>query len=178
MSTTSRRTLFLGATCIAASAMLACLGTAASAETLARPNGDVVLTIDGSITNRNAETGADFDLDMLRAMPVVKIKTATPWTESVTEFEGVSLAELFKLVGATGKVIKAAALNDYIADVDPATIVSSGAILAYRMNGAEISVRDKGPLWIIFPFDEKPQLKAETIYSQSVWQLRKMTFKD
>ena len=55
---------------------------------------------------------------------------------------------------------------------------SSGAIIAYRMNGAEISVRDKGPLWIMFPFDQKPQLKAETIYSQSVWQLRKMTFLD
>jgi hypothetical protein len=56
--------------------------------------------------------------------------------------------------------------------------ISAGAILAYRMNGAELSVRDKGPLWIMFPFDDKPELKSELIYSQSVWQLRKMTFLD
>jgi hypothetical protein len=39
-------------------------------------------------------------------------------------------------------------------------------------------VRDQGPLWIMFPFDDKPELKSELIYSQSVWQLRKMTFLD
>ena len=39
-------------------------------------------------------------------------------------------------------------------------------------------MRDKGPLWIMFPFDAKPELKSELIYSQSVWQLRKMTILD
>ena len=115
---------------------------------------------------------------MLRAMPAVKFRTGTPWTDGAAEFEGVLLADLFKAVGASGKSIKAAALNDYIADVDTQTLVSSGAILAYRMNGADISVREKGPLWIMFPFDKNPELKSETIYSQSVWQLRKMTFLD
>jgi hypothetical protein len=179
MSTTSRRTLFFTAACLAVSAaLLPVLTSAARAEDMAKPAGDVVLTIDGAIGKKNAEGQADFDIEMLRAMPAVKIKTTTPWTEGVTEFEGVSLEMLFQAVEAKGKSIKATALNDYIADVDPTTITSSGAILAYRMNGADIAVRDKGPLWIMFPFDDKPQLKAETIYSQSVWQLRKMTFQE
>jgi hypothetical protein len=148
----------------------------AAAEELAKPAGDVVLTVDGAITTQNGEGRADFDMDMLRAMPSVKFKTSTPWTDGAVEFEGVPLKALFEAVGATGKSIKASALNDYIADVDLDTIISSGAILAYRLNGADISVRDKGPLWIMFPFDEKPQYKAETVYSQSVWQLRKLTF--
>lgn len=175
MSVMSRRILAFGAVHIA---MMAMLTPVASAEEIAKPTGEVVLTIDGSIGNRNAEGGADFDLEMLRALPSVKITTTSPWTEGATEFEGVSMEALFRTVAATGTSIKAAALNDYIANVDAATIVSSGAILAYRMNGADISVRDKGPLWIMFPFDQKPQLKAETIYSQSVWQLRKLTFED
>lgn len=173
MSVTSRRSLILGAACLVLAAVVP---PGAHAGELAKPTGDVVLTIDGAIGTFNAENRADFDIDMLRAMPAVKIKTSTPWTDGVTEFEGVPLEAVFKAVGAKGKAIKATALNDYIADVDPATIVSSGAVLAYRMNGADISVRDKGPLWIMFPFDEQPQLKAETVYSQSVWQLRKMTF--
>jgi hypothetical protein len=176
MSTTSRRRLLvLGSAYLSITAIPS---FTAQAEELGMPSGDIVLTIDGSIGKKNAEGRADFDLEMLRAFPPVKIKTTTPWTEGVTEFEGVSMEALFNSVGATGKSIKAAALNDYIATVDAATIISSGAILAYRMNGADISVRDKGPLWIMFPFDQKPQLKAETIYSQSVWQLRKMSFED
>jgi hypothetical protein len=172
--------MLIGRTAAAALAvcLLAVTAPNARAEGLAKPTGEVVLTIDGSIGRHNAEGKADFDLEMLRAMPSVKFRTATPWTEGPTEFEGVSFADLLKSVEATGKSIKAAALNDYVAQVDAQTVISSGAILAYRMNGADISVRDKGPLWIIFPFDQKPDLKTETIYSQSVWQLRKMTLSD
>jgi hypothetical protein len=166
----------------AALALAACFtaGTAtiAVAEALAKPTGEVVLTIDGSIGRTNVEGRADFDLDMLRAMPAVKFRTATPWTEGPVEFEGVAIAELLKSVEASGKSIKASALNDYVAAVDAQTVISSGAILAYRIDGEDISIRDKGPLWIMFPFDEKPELKSETIYSQSVWQLRKMTLAD
>lgn len=179
MSKTSRRKLVLAAAHASfALVLISLLPHAARAQELAKPTGDVVLTIDGVIGKSNVDGRADFDIEMLRAMPAVKIKTTSPWTDGPAEFEGVSLEALFKTVGATGKSIKAAALNDYIADVDPATIISSGAILAYRMNGSDISVRDKGPLWIMFPFDDQPQLKAEPIYSQSVWQLRKLTFQE
>lgn len=147
----------------------------AAAQELAKPTGEVVLTIDGAIANTNVDGRADFDMAMLMAMPSARFRTVTPWTDGATEFEGVTIKDLFAAVGASGKAVKASALNDYIADVDLETAVSSGAIIAYRINGAEISVRDKGPLWIMFPFDDKPQLRAETIYSQSVWQLRKMT---
>jgi hypothetical protein len=151
---------------------------AALADMLAKPTGDIVLTIGGKIGKENAPGQADFDLDMLRAMPAAKFSTSTPWTEGAVEFEGVLVKTLFDALGASGKSIKAAALNDYIADVDVKTVIEAGAIIAYRMNGEFLSVRDKGPLWIMFPFDEKPQLKAEPIYSQSVWLLRKMTFID
>lgn len=150
----------------------------ARAGELAKPAGNIVLTVDGSISRQNAEGRADFDIDMLRAMPAVTIRTATPWTDGLADFEGVLIADIVKAVGASGKSIKAAALNDYVADVNAETAVSAGAILAYRLNGAEISVRDKGPLWIMFPFDQDPELRSETVYSQSVWQLRKLTFLD
>ncbi len=77
-------------------------------------------------------------------------------------------------VGASGTTISATALNDYAAPL-PAADAQTGAIVAYRMNGEYMSVRGKGPLWIIYPFDERPELKAEAIYARSIWQLRKMT---
>ena len=175
----SRRSLLgMSASLALAACLAAGTATIAVAEGLATPTGEVVLTIDGTIGRMNAEGRADFDLEMLRAMPAVKFRTATPWTDGPVEFEGVAFADLLKSVEASGKSIKAAALNDYVAQVDAQTLISSGAILAYRMNGEDISIRDKGPLWIMFPFDQKPDLKSETIYSQSVWQLRKMTLAD
>jgi hypothetical protein len=176
---TTRRTFAHGALSLALAVLvLTTMAPASRAQDLAAPAGEVVLTIEGKIGRQNAPGQADFDLDMLRAMPKVTFRTTSPWTEGAAEFEGVLLADVFKAVAASGTSIKATALNDYIADVDLATVVSAGAILAYRINGADLSVRDKGPLWIMFPFDDKPDLKSELIYSQSVWQLRKMTVLD
>ena len=38
-------------------------------------------------------------------------------------------------------------------------------------NGGRMSVRDKGPLWIVYPFDSSEEYQAELIYSRSIWQL-------
>jgi hypothetical protein len=43
--------------------------------------------------------------------------------------------------------------------------------VAYLRNGAEMSMRDKGPLWIVYPYDAKPDYQSELIYSRSIWQL-------
>jgi hypothetical protein len=34
-----------------------------------------------------------------------------------------------------------------------------------------MTVRDKGPLWIVYPYDAKPEYRQELIYSRSIWQL-------
>ena len=35
-----------------------------------------------------------------------------------------------------------------------------------------MSVRDKGPLFVIYPFDEAPELNNETYYGRSAWQVK------
>jgi hypothetical protein len=148
------------------------------AQELAAPSGEIVLTIEGNIDNGQSAGRAEFDMAMLRALPAVTIRTTTPWTTGTTEFTGISMAALLDLVGARGSGIRAEALNDYIARVDLETVRNSGAILAYMSAGNPLSVRDKGPLWIMFPFDDRPELKAEAVYSQSVWQLRKLIIEE
>jgi hypothetical protein len=39
------------------------------------------------------------------------------------------------------------------------------------MDDRPMSVREKGPLWVIYPFDDVPEYQNETIYSRSIWQL-------
>ena len=35
-------------------------------------------------------------------------------------------------------------------------------------------VRDKGPLWIVFPWSEHPELVTERIRTWAVWQLTRL----
>ena len=48
-------------------------------------------------------------------------------------------------------------------------------ILAHQMNGKAIPVKTKGPLFIVYPFDSKPELQTSTYYERSAWQLKSLT---
>jgi hypothetical protein len=49
--------------------------------------------------------------------------------------------------------------------------VTGGPIVAFARNGAPMPLRDKGPLWIVYPYDSNPDYQSELIYSRSIWQL-------
>ena len=152
------------------------LGGAARAG-LPQPTGDVILTITGAMTETNAPHALQFDMAMLRALPSIEVSTASPWTNGVTRFKGVELKTLLDLAGASGTKLSAIALNDYAATIPVADATEKGAFIAYLMDGAEMSVRERGPLWVLYPFDQRPELKAEEYYSRAVWQLKAIDIK-
>jgi hypothetical protein len=39
------------------------------------------------------------------------------------------------------------------------------------MNGAPLSRREKGPYWLVYPYDSDPIFQSETVYTRSIWQL-------
>ena len=49
---------------------------------------------------------------------------------------------------------------------------TSSWITWHKIDDMAISVRTKGPLFIIYPFDSKPELKASKYYGRSAWQLK------
>ena len=61
--------------------------------------------------------------------------------------------------------------HDYAVEIPVSDSVEDGPILAYELNGAPMSVRDKGPLWLVYPYDQNPEYRSEVIYSRSIWQL-------
>lgn len=151
--------------------------TASLAE-LATPAGEVILTIDGAITTTNAEGRAEFDLDMLMAMPAEGFDTTTTWTDGVHRFEGVPLKGLLDAVGAEGGTLTATALNNYAVEI-PLDAVEDGApIVAYHIDGETFSRRDKGPLWIVFPYDSDAKYQTELVYGWSIWQLSRLTINE
>lgn len=165
------RTLFQAIVLTAATALP--LGNALPlwAETLAAPQGDVILTVSGPISATNIDGTAQFDLEMLEALDDTTFKTSTIWTDGINSFTGVSLDVLAERLGIEGETLRATAINDYGIEIPLDDAVNGGPIIAYRVNGDIMSVREKGPLWIVYPYDSNADYRTEVVYARSIWQL-------
>lgn len=148
--------------------------TLASAQEMPMPQGVTVLTVSGDIENTNVDDTAVFDIEMLRALPQTTIRTSTIWTDGEQEFVGVELATLLEFVGANGESLQATAINDYSIEFPTADALPGGALVAYENNGKQMTVRNKGPLWVVFPYDSSPDFQTEVVYSRSIWQLDRL----
>jgi hypothetical protein len=122
----------------------------------------------------NKDNTAQFDRPMLESLGMVAVETTTPWHEGKVKFEGVPVDKLMKQVGATGDRVVVTALNDYTTEIPMEDFAKYKVILAIKRNGEYMPVRDKGPLFIIYPYDSDPELKSQTYYARSAWQVAKI----
>lgn len=146
----------------------------AVAQDFAAPSGDVLLTVTGDISATNAGDALLLDREMLMALPSTTFETSTIWTDGVHSFTGVSLADLGQALDLESGTLKATAINDYTVEISLTEAVEGGPIIAYLMDGATMSVRDKGPLWIVYPYDSNAAYRTEVTYSRSIWQLDRL----
>lgn len=149
----------------------------ALAQPLAKPADRPFLEVTGKIKVTNDGDKATFDLALLESVGKAKTKTTTAWTEGTPEFEGVNLKALLDRLGASGDAVIAVALNDYKVEIPIADFTRYPVILAYRMNGELLKVREKGPLWIIYPQDDFPALKNKETQAKWVWQIKELRVK-
>jgi hypothetical protein len=152
-------------------AAAALLAQVSPASALDPATGDVVLTVSGDISASNGPGVAQFDLEMLKKMDPVTFETTTIWTDGVQTFTGVELAELLERLGVSGGTLRASAVNNYAVEIPMSDAVDGGPIIAYLSNGETMSLREKGPLWIVYPYDSSVAYQTELIYSRSIWQL-------
>lgn len=145
-----------------------------TALALDAPTGDVVLTVKGRIDNVNGDGVARFDLDMLQALDGREAMVETPWAKTPTKFAGAYLRAVLDAAGARGTRLVVRALNDYSAEIPVEDAYGHDTILADRMNGQSMSVREKGPLMVVYPFDKAPHLYTERYFTRSVWQVREI----
>ncbi len=165
---------FLTALAIALGLSILVSGLAQALEPLDAPGGPVILTVTGDMRVSNAPDGARFDEAALRALDLDSLETTTSWTEGVATFRGVRLATVMERLGLTGSRINAIALNDYSAVIPFEDIERYNPLLALEMNGKRLRVRDKGPLWIVYPRDDHAELQGDRHNDRWVWQLMRL----
>lgn len=138
----------------------------------AAPRGRVILTVTGGVGEVGRAGPADFTLDELEGLGTVELETETPFTPGPVRFTGVPLRRLLEAVGARGETIRAIALNDYAVDIPREDATRHGVLLATRVDGKPMPVRDKGPVWVVYPWRENPELNNPLYAARSIWQLR------
>ncbi len=156
----------------------AVLGTtlvvALPAVALEPAKGKVILTISGNVGEKNTASAAVFDMAMLEKLPQRTFTTMTPWDKQPIKFTGPLLRDVLMAAKAKGSTIKAAALNDYQSSIPLDDSQKFDVILAHKMNDQDIPVKTKGPLFIVYPYDSKPELRSTVYYERSAWQLKSM----
>ena len=153
------------------------LTRAALAVKLGQPTEKVILAISGQISETNKDGAAEFDRPMLEALGMETFTTTTPWYDGPVKFEGVRMSRLLDTVGATGTTVTAMALNDYSSEIPIEDFRKYPVILALKRDGAYMPVKDKGPLFIVYPYDSDPDLKHQRFYSRSAWQVARLIVK-
>lgn len=155
--------------------VLTALATHAFAQSLPEPKGRVILTLSGQVGQPNRGKDAVFDMAMLEGLPQHSFTTHTPWYDRPVKFTGPLLADVLAAARAQGMTISATAINDYTIRIPMADTTAHGVMVARLLDDRPMAVRDKGPLFVIYPFDSKAELRSSTYYERSIWQLKHMS---
>jgi hypothetical protein len=139
---------------------------------LPAPTGRPVLEVSGAIGRTNAPGKALFDLAMLEALGTRELVTTTPWTEGELRFSGVDPRSLLAAVEARGTELEITALDGYRAVVPLADLERFPTLLATRRDGRPMPVRERGPLWLVYPWSTHPETAGQPYRGRAVWQLR------
>ena len=136
------------------------------------PAAPFTLRIDGAIHAPDGGQAIQLDLAALMALPQRTVTTRTPWHDGTMNFGGPRLSDLLEPLKPTGKTLRVTALNDYSVNIPLSDLPRYQPVLAWQLNGKEISVRNKGPLFLIYPFDAYPELQNPLYYGRSIWQIK------
>lgn len=160
-----RRPLLLGALA---------LGAAHAARALDAPAGEPLLIIGGNVKMPNRGAQAVFDLAMLQRLPRGEVNAKTPWYSTARSFSGPLLREVLAAAGARGARLQATALNDYRVEIPFDDVLRYDVLLATQLDGKPMPVRDKGPLFIMYPFERHPELRTPVFFSRCAWQVNRL----
>ena len=141
-------------------------------QSLPEPKGRAVLTVSGKIGVKNRGEAAAFDMAMLEALPQHSFTTRTPWYDRPVKFTGPLLSDVLEAVKASGSTLSAVAINDYKISIPMGDVGKYKVIVARQIDDKSIPVREKGPLFVVYPFDSAAELRTSTYYERSIWQLK------
>lgn len=139
---------------------------------------DVILTVSGNVDDSLPEGGLHLTLAQLQNLPQRTYVTDNAWINEPQYFKGPKLTDVLKLAGAKSTALVLEALNDYHVELDVTEIERLEPILAWSNNDKVMTVRNKGPLWLIFNIKSQPKLDELHFNDYMIWQLNHIVVND
>jgi hypothetical protein len=131
----------------------------------------VILSVTGAISGAEGPGRIDFDLNALEQLGLTKLKTWTPWDRGRRRVRGRLGTAAHAGRRRSRYEVEARALNDYEEVIPIDDFHRYDVLLAVRMNGRLMRTRDKGPIWIVYPWSDHPELDDFATREKSAWQL-------
>lgn len=113
-----------------------------------------------------------YDYETLGQMGLTTVRTENDYVDSVTSFSGPLLRDILLALNVdASETLTMRALNDFTVTVPAKDAYEYPVILALTQNGDRMSVREKGPIWLIYPMSDHPELQDDVYNSRLIWQL-------
>ncbi|MBC7878467.1 MAG: molybdopterin-dependent oxidoreductase [Anaerolineales bacterium] len=154
-------------------------GTLKPGDPIPVPTGDVVLTVDGMIEQKNSGETLQFDIAALESIGLVQYDVDDPFIKKNILYTGVLLSQLLDAAGMSpdATIITLHALDDYSTDMKISDADKWPVLVATQADGAYMAVDNNGPLISIFPFNDYPEIDHLTYDALWVWSLSAITVK-
>jgi hypothetical protein len=156
----------------------AAVAFAVAGGAVAAPNAcptDALLEIGGLVKPNTPRGSFVFGEQDFLKLKTVKLVTATAWTPK-SEFVG---PELSTVLAAAGVAPNATEMRFYAIDAYEITIPISDItkyrpVMAHAQDGKRLEIPTRGPVFLVYPRDQYPELMAIKGQAQFVWMVCKI----
>jgi hypothetical protein len=145
-------------------AVLCLLGGTATAQTI--------------LTVTHDDATIEYDLAALQALPQTEFTTENRFIDDASVFSGPLLRDVLELSNLLNEdTITLRAADDYEITYPVSDATDYDVIIATQMDGDEMSADEKGPLWVIYPISDLPDVDADIFKNRQIWQLVEISSK-
>ena len=145
------------------------------ADTRSKPTPVLQVYQSSGQPTRSTRLASEWDMSGLKALPQRSFTTHTPWYQQPVTFTGPLVRDVLNASKVSGVTITAMALDEYKSRIPLSDVNKFDVILAHSINSEPLNPKNKGPLFIVYPFDSKKELQSVLYYQRSVWQLKSLT---
>ncbi|MBD1574469.1 hypothetical protein HC725_14495 [Vibrio sp. S17_S38] len=131
---------------------------------------EVLLTLESSSGYRKI-----LSREELEALPQESFTTSTPWTKNPHTYQGPRLSLVTSNFPQPFQSIKVYGINGYAYDIKEKELKKYPFILAMKQDGKRMALRNKGPLWVLLPFNQYPKVDSiDEMLNKFVWQVNRI----
>ncbi len=152
-------------------------GTLQAGDPIPAPKGKVILRIYGLSSGSSKDRPLKLDREVMEMMGTIRYTSKNRWYDNPITYEGVLGSRFLEILEVPEKAttMQMRALNDYVVEVPISDFRKWPVMLALKKNGAYMTVREKGPVWIVYPNHLYPELGKQPYTARWIWQLHEIS---